>query len=178
MKEKKKKYYLFQDEDDLICNCVSNKFLPKAMCLAAVARPIFDSHRNVTFDGKIGVFPFVIREPSKRTSVNRVAGTMKTKPILSITIAIIRSFYINKVLPSIMDKWPTEDIGNLIFIQQDNTMTHIDINDEEFCEAAKKNGFNIRLMCQPPNSPESNVLNLGFFSCYSVLTTKNCISNY
>ncbi|XP_024628802.2 uncharacterized protein [Medicago truncatula] len=158
--------------------CVSKNFLPKVMFLAAVARPRFDSHRNVTFDGKIGVFPFVIREPAKRTSVNRVAGTMETKPILSVTRAIIRSFYINKVLPSVMDKWPIEDIGNPIFIQQDNARTHIDIDDEEFCEAAKKNGFDIRLMCQPPNSPELNVLDLGFFSCYSVLTTKKGISNY
>lgn len=97
---------MLQDEDDPIRSCVSKNFLPKVMFLAAVARPRFDSHRNVTFDGKIGVFPFVIREPAKRTSVNRVAGTMETKPILSVTRAIIRSFYINKVLPSVMDKWP------------------------------------------------------------------------
>jgi len=108
-----------------------------------------------------------------------VAGTMETKPILSVTRAIIRSFYINKVLPFIMDKWSIEDTGNPIFIQQDNVRTHIDSNDEEFCEGAKKNGFNIRLMCQSRNSPELNVLNLGFFfSCYSILTTKKGISNF
>lgn len=163
---------MLQDEDDPIRSCVSKNFLPKVMFLAAVARPRFDSHRNVTFDGKIGVFPFVIREPAKRTSVNRVAGTMETKPILSVTRAIIRSFYINKVLPSVMDKWPIEDIGNPIFIQQDNARTHIDIDDEEFCEAAKKNGFDIRLMCQPPNSPELNVLDLGFFRAIQSLQQK------
>jgi len=95
---------LLQYEDDLIRSCVSKNFLPKVMCLTAVARPRFDSHRNVTFDRKIGVFPFIIKVPAKRTSVNRVAGTMETKPILSVTRAIIRSFYINKVLPFIMDK--------------------------------------------------------------------------
>lgn len=172
MTKKNENYYLLQDEDDPIRSCVSKNFLPKVMFLAAVARPRFDSHRNVTFDGKIGVFPFVIREPAKRTSVNRVAGTMETKPILSVTRAITRSFYINKVLPSLMDKWPIEDIGNPIFIQQDNARTHIDIDDEEFCEAAKKNGFDIRLMCQPPNSPELNVLDLGFFRAIQSLQQK------
>jgi hypothetical protein len=163
MTKKNEKYYLLQDEDDPTRHCVSKNFLPKVMFLAAVARPRFDSHRNVTFDGKIGVFPFVIKEPAKRTSVNRVAGTMETKPILSVTRAIIRSFYIDKVLPSVMDVWPIEDIGIPIFIQQDNARTHIDINDEEFCQAVKESGFDIRLMCQPPNSPELNVLDLGFF---------------
>lgn len=33
----------------------------------------------------------------------------------------------------------------------------------EFVEAARKDGFDIRLECQPPNIPDMNVLDLGFF---------------
>jgi hypothetical protein len=32
-----------------------------------------------------------------------------------------------------------------------------------FCEAAKQGGFDIELICQPPNSLDFNILDLGFF---------------
>ena len=37
------------------------------------------------------------------------------------------------------------------------------MSDPVFCEAAKQQGFDIRLICQPPNSPDFNILDLGFF---------------
>jgi len=44
---------------------------------------------------------------------------------------------IKQVLHAIMEKWPSEDIGSPIFIQQDNARTHIDCDDEgklvKFC---------------------------------------------
>nr|GMC92125.1 Transposase, Tc1-like protein [Ipomoea batatas] len=39
---------------------------------------------NEMFDGKIGMFPFVYKEPAKRRSKNREAGTLETKPIESV----------------------------------------------------------------------------------------------
>jgi hypothetical protein len=36
-----------------------------------------------------------------------------------------------------------------------------------FCEAAKQEGFDIRLIFQPTNSPDFNILDLGFFLSYS-----------
>jgi hypothetical protein len=33
-----------------------------------------------------------------------------------------------------------------------------------FCEATKQHGFDIRLVCQPANSPDLIVLDLGFFN--------------
>ena len=51
-----------------------------------------------------------------------------------------------------------------IYIQQDNAKTQIDRKDIEFCEAARHDGFDIRLMCQPANSLDLNILDLGFFS--------------
>jgi len=52
--------------------------------------------------------------------MRRVRGDMAMKPITSITRDVIREFMINQVLPAIRAKWPREDVGNPIFIQQDN----------------------------------------------------------
>ncbi|KAI5410613.1 hypothetical protein KIW84_055943 [Lathyrus oleraceus] len=49
-------------------------------------------------------------------------------------------------------------------ITTDNARTHINHDDPLFREAATKDGFDIRLMCQPANSPDLNILDLGFFS--------------
>ena len=40
------------------------------------------------------------------------------------------------------------------------------MDDPVFCEAAKQEGFNIRLICQPPDSPDFNILDLGFFEVF------------
>jgi len=74
------------------------------MVLAAVARPRFDSDGNETFSGKIGMFPLVHEVPAIRSSVNKAAGTLVTKPITSITKEVYRWFLINKVLPTIKEK--------------------------------------------------------------------------
>ena len=63
----------------------------------------------------------------------------------------------------------------VIFIQQDNARTHVDPMDTEFCEAAQEDGFYIRLMCQPPNSPDLNVLDLGLFRALQSLRYKQAV---
>lgn len=80
-------------------------------------------------------------------------------------------------MPAIRSKWP-ESASKLIFIQQDNARPHIKDNDVDFRSAATKDGFDIRLVQQPPNSPYTNVNDLGWFrsiqsiqlesACYSV----------
>lgn len=177
MTKKSQNFYLLPDEDDPLRTCKSKNFIAKVMFLAAVARPRFDAQGNEVFSGKIGVFPFVTKEPAKRTSVNRAAGTLETKPITSINREVIKSFLIDKVLPAIKAKWPRGDLKYPIFIQQDNARTHIDINDADFCQAATQDGFDIRLMCQPANSPDLNVLDLGFFSAIQSLQHKESPKN-
>ena len=104
--------------------------------------------------------------------MNRSVGIVETKPITSVKRELIRSYLIEKILPAIKEKWPREDIRNPIFIQQDNARTHIDHNDDDFCEATRQQGFDIHLMCQPINSPDLNVLDLGFFSAVQSLQHK------
>ena len=52
-------------------------------------------------------------------------------------------------------------------IQQDNARPHITAEDEAFkavCDEMHEQGYTIQLTSQPPNSPDLNVLDLGFFS--------------
>ena len=82
---------------------------------------------------------------------------------------------IQKVLPAIRAKWP-RDMEDIIFIQQDNVRPHIDPNDTEFLEDASSDGFNIHLSSQPPNSPNMNVLDLGFFRAIQSLQQQEELS--
>ena len=156
------KYYLLPEEDDPHRSSKSKNYIPRLMFLVVSARPRF--HNGVCiFDGKIGSFPLVTYEQAKRRSVNREAGTWEVKPIAHITRDVIREFMIERVLPAIREKWPMEDIHKPIYIVQDNAPSHLEVNDHLFCEAARQDGFDIRLICQPPNSPDFNILDLGFF---------------
>ncbi|KAM3288791.1 hypothetical protein P3S67_022221 [Capsicum chacoense] len=120
----------------------------------------YRSYKSKNFIPK--VFFIVVKEPAKRNRKNRTAGTMETKPIQSVTKDITRAFLIEKVLPAIREKWPASDSNNLIFLQQDNARPHIGNNDFEFIDAARKDGFDIRLCFEPSYSPDLNVLDLGF----------------
>ena len=102
------------------------------MFLCIMARPRFNSNDNETFDGKIGIFPFFTKEPTKRRCANEDAGTMGTKPISSINKQVSKHFLIDHVLAAIKAKWPIGDRGETIFIQQDNAPCHIDEDDNDF----------------------------------------------
>ncbi|XP_026451339.1 uncharacterized protein LOC113351600 [Papaver somniferum] len=132
------------------------------MFLAAVARPRFDSFGNGIFVGKIGIWPILEQKPAQRNNKYRKAGTLETKPIDPINQKVSMCFMINKVIPAIRAKWPTGNTRT-IYIQQDNAKPHIGKHDKEFKEAASIDGFNMQLICQPPNSPDMNTLDLEFF---------------
>lgn len=170
--KRKENYHLHPLEQEPLRTVKSKNFIRQIMFLTTVARPRVDGEGNYTFDGKIGTFALANYEPARRTSVNRVVGTLEMKPINSIKKEVIRTFLIEKVLLAIRAKWPSEDVGILIFIKQDNAPTHIDPSDPLFCEVAKQDGFDIRLMCQPPNSPDLNILDLGFFRAIQSLRYK------
>mgnify|MGYP003702427041 CR=1 FL=1 len=110
--------------------------------------------------------------PAIRKSRNRTIGTLETKSII-VNRDVMRQFLIEKVIPAIQSLWPEEDIGDTIYIQQDNARTHVPPNDPHFLQAVAATGLNIQLK-QPSNSPDMNVLDLGFFSSIQSLT--NCSS--
>nr|CAD40538.2 OSJNBa0055C08.7 [Oryza sativa Japonica Group] len=167
--KKEKTFYLYPDEEEPYFTVHNKNAIDKVMFLAAVANPRFDDEGNCTFDGKICIWPFVRKEPAQRRSRNRERGTLVTKPI-KVDRNTIRSFMISKVLPAIRACWPREDAGKTIWIQQDNARTHLPINDEQFAVAVAQTGLDIRLVNQPPNSPDMNCLDLGFFASLQSLT--------
>ena len=112
-----------------------------------------------TFDGKIGMFPFVERVAAKRTSKNREKGTIETK-VLPVNKNQYRDFMITKVFPAIKQMWP--DRNRNIVIQQDSSSAHINENDPQFVAAATSGNWNISLMTQSPKLPDLNVLDLSF----------------
>lgn len=102
----RKRYYHLNDETAPHRSVQSKRFITKVMFLCAVARPRYDYHRKRMFDGKLGIWPFITKEPAKRRSINRERGTLVTKP-LNVTGAVYSNFMKEKVLPAIKDKWPT-----------------------------------------------------------------------
>jgi hypothetical protein len=171
LSQKSKKYYLLPKEDESHRTCKNKNYIPKLMFLCVCARPMFRNGEYVS-DGKIGYFSLVTYEHAARRRQHRLRGGQVIKPITSITREVIRDFMVNNVLPTIRAKWPKEDVNKPIFIQQDNAPSHLKVNDPIFCEAAKQEGFDIRLICQPPNSPDFNILDLGFFRVIQAIQYK------
>ena len=127
-----------------------------------MARPRYGDDGEVTFDGKIGIWPFVIESPAKKKSRHRQKGTLELKS-LKVTRDVSREFLCDKVIPAIQEVWPDEDEGSTIFIQQDNARPHVLPDDEGFAHVVEQTDLDIKLMQQPPNSPDMNILDLSLF---------------
>ena len=54
-----------------------------------------------------------------------------------------------------------------IRLQQDGAKSHILEDDVEFKEVVDKIGLNLTIFAQLPNSPDTNILDLGFLEPYS-----------
>ena len=119
---------------------------------------------NCSFDGKIGIWPFVRVVLAQRNSVHRDAGTPEIKNITVDAETYMNSF-LTEVLPAISDKWP--DAHGEIFIQHDGAPSHFKDENEDWLLAAaifsNVRQLNLKLKYQAPNSPDTNILDLGFF---------------
>lgn len=163
----KNSYYLAKDEPIPYRSVRSKRFISKVMFLTAVARPRYDYKTRKVWDGKVGIWPFTHQVAAQRSSRNRPAGTMETKS-LNIDKETFKDYIVGKVIPAIKAKWPGRKKGH-IWIQQDNAKPHFGANDPDVLEAGKSDGWNIQMMNQPPNSPDLNVLDLGFFNAIQSL---------
>jgi hypothetical protein len=142
------------------------------MFLTAVAKPRYGAGFRSTFDGKIGTWAFVKETAALKKSKNRPKGTLELKSV-KVTRDVMRDYLIKKLIPAIQEKWPDEDEGRTIWIQQDNAKPHVLPDDLDFRNAVAQTDLDIRLMQQPPNSPDMNVLDLCFFRSLQSLTD-NC----
>ena len=81
-----------------------------------------------------------------------------------VTKQVYRELLISKLLPAIIEKWPkTDRLSRKIYIQQDGANSHIGEDDKEFKEALEGQDINAKLYTQAANSPDVNLLDLGFF---------------
>jgi hypothetical protein len=158
--EQHMRMYLAPGEEAPLRVSQKKDHIVKVMFLAAVARPRYNENGECTFDGKIGMWPFVERVAAQRRSANRERGAIVTTPI-SCTRRIYRRMLVEDVIPAIKAKWP--DRNRDIVLQQDGASAHIPADDMEFGLVARSGTWNINILTQPPKSPDTNVCDLSFF---------------
>ena len=82
----------------------------------------------------------------------------------TVTKDVYRELLINPFILAILEKWLRRDrMSRTIYIQQDGAKNHICEDDEEFNNALMEQDINAKLYMQTPNSPDVNLLDLGFF---------------
>jgi len=106
-------------------------------------------------------------KPAQRSLYQRPQGTLEWKN-KSIKKDVYRRLLLTKVVPAIKEKWPRGEwrsTQTVIRIQQDGPNSHIKPDNKEFHESLKEMGLHnkILLYTQPPNSPDLNINDLGFF---------------
>ena len=153
-------FVIAADEAEPYRHVQHNSLLMKIMFLCAVARPRYDMNKNAWFDGKIGIWPIGKWQPAKQTSKKHAKGTPVWKN-QSIMQDVFREYLIQKLLPAIKHKWPTNN--GRIWLQQDGAKSHILDDNKEFKEAVDDIGLMLTVYTQSPNSPDTNILNLGFY---------------
>ena len=154
------RFIIAADEEEPYRHVQRRSFLTKIMFQCAVARPRYDTRKNTWFDRKIGISPIGKLEPAKRSSKKRTKG-MPVWKNQCITRDVYREYLIQKILPAVKEKWPTRN--GRIRLQQDGAKSHILEDDMEFKEAVDEIGLNLTVFTQSPNSPDTNILDLGFF---------------
>lgn len=168
MTKKTQTYYCVDDEEPPHRAVQSKRFIPKIMFMAAVMRPVFDAEGREVFSGKIGIWPFTETVLAQRSSHRRPAGTPEIKSV-NVDRAEHRRMMVECVIPAIKQAVPPEYKQKELIIQQDGAKAHVLCDDPVVIDACKKDGWNIRVECQPANSPDLNILDLGFFAALQSL---------
>ena len=171
-----KRVFLADDEQEPYRTTKHKSHIDKVMFLCAVARPRFDHAANRMWDGKIGIWPFARLSPALRSSVNRPAGTMEWRTF-KVDKEAYKTMIIDHVVPAIVRKCPISMLDKGVRIQQDNATSHIENDDTDFLAAIEATGVNITIYSQPPNSPDLNVLDLGFFFSLQSMVAKEGTRN-
>ena len=153
-------FIMVADEAEPYSHVQHKSFLTNIMFLCVVARPRYDMNKNTWFDGKIGIWPIGKWETAKRSLKKHTKG-MPVWKNQCIMRDVYREYLIQKLLPAVKERWPTNN--RRIRLQQDGGKSHILEDDVEFKEAVDEIDLNLTVYTQLPNSPDTNILNLGFF---------------
>ena len=161
--QQKERYLLLPEEKNPKWCMKSKLHITKVMFLCAVVCPHFNPCANSWWDGKLRIRPIGDWEPAKTGSKNRPKGTLVWKN-KAVTKEVYHELLISKLLPAIVEKWPqTDRLLRKIWIQQDGAKIHISADDNELKEALNDQDINAELYTQAANSPDVNLLDLGFF---------------
>jgi hypothetical protein len=79
------KHYLLTSEEELHRSVKSKRFVVKVMFFVVVVRSRFNEAGEVIFNGKLGIFPFIIKKRVQRSSRSQPVGTLVTKAMILIT---------------------------------------------------------------------------------------------
>ena len=70
---------------------------------------------------------------------------------------------LDNIILAIAAKFPRRSQRGAIFLQQDSARPHANEDDPLLSEAGRQLRLDLRVLCQPPNSRDFNVLDLGYF---------------
>lgn len=167
--EKVSRYYVATGEVVPTRRVQNKGHIIKVMFLVAVTRPRYDDNNNIIFDGKIGCWPFTDQVAAVRRSHNRPAGTIITRNT-QVNARVYKEYILEKLLPAIREKWPRGNVQEMkkINIQHDNAPVHFNKNDAVWINSTQqfreRHRIELTLQDQPAQSPDCNVLDLGFFA--------------
>ena len=178
----KETYILISDREEGPTRRTKHKsHITKIMFMCAQARPQWFARENQYWDGKIGMWPIGSFEPAERASANRPRGTMVWRN-KKLDIGEYLKVMCENIIPAIREKWPTtqwNDPAFTITVQQDGATPHKINNDARWLGFLQEQGLQnkIKLVTQPPNSPDLNINDLGFFRAlqtqYHMLCPRN-----
>jgi hypothetical protein len=150
--------------DVLLAPTVHHKsHIEKVMFLSAIARPQ-KRPDGTWFDGKIGIFPCTEMVATERKSKKGPRGT-----IVSRNKNVDSEFYYNLFseedgLFDTIEKMMPWLEGYTVIIQQDGARPHTGNDTVSDLEAAGTgDGWTVKVVTQPAQSPDLNINDLGFF---------------
>ena len=155
----------------------SKRFLPKVMHLCAVGRPRFgaraDGQRMVLSNGKVGIWRVTATTKAKKKNQKRglEAGDEYEK-VVTITAKQYYHMVTTKVFPAIVKAYPYPQFKEVVY-QHDGARPHTGEDVEaRLNEFGAKLRPKIRVVRQPPNSPDTNICDLALFRALAVAVHK------
>ncbi|CAN0327201.1 unnamed protein product, partial [Ascophyllum nodosum] len=123
-------------------------------------------------DGKIGIFPFTRQVQAQRNSRHRAAGTWVTT-MVEVTKEVYKAKMLEDVFPAIK---ASGQRARRSIRPAGQRPAHNIANDPDIVAAGTADGWNIKLLNQPPNSPDTNILDLGFFNSIQSLQDRTTLN--
>mmetsp|Transcript_4867 Transcript_4867/g.12349 ORF Transcript_4867/g.12349 Transcript_4867/m.12349 type:complete len:507 (+) Transcript_4867:142-1662(+) len=150
----------------------SKMHVPKVMFLCAIGVP----NMARGFNGKIGMWRCSAPYTAKRTSKYHKKGEVYEKDV-NVDAEYFEDMMLNKVMPALRAAMPW---ARVITVQMDNATPHVGKGIVDTMQQAGmeyETGPLIRIIAQPPNSPDCNLLDLAFFNSLACQVSKRSTPN-